>query len=198
MKIIVIIQFLLISFPSFSQTKDIKTYMSKRWKLSKTQINYLVKGKVLADSEVDSKDKVQTFDLQASALHQKKCKKALRKLSKLELYQDWIGFIKSSTYQEKSHLFTIKADHPLLPFPMLVHISVDRPTKEGRYNFTFPTGMFRGLTGFFDIIELNKRCLFYAESHWKGKKSKIPNFVIELFSETLSKMGGELLMRKTR
>ena len=31
-----------------------------------------------------------------------------------------------------------------------------------------------------------------------GKKSKIPNLVIELFSETLARIGGEILMRQSR
>ena len=116
----------------------------------------------------------------------------------LESYKDWIGFIKYSDYNEKSHLFTLRADHPLLPFPMIIHIIVERPTKQGRYPFTFPTGIWSGLAGYFEVVEFENRCLLYAESHWKGKKTKIPGFIVEIFSETLSKIGGEVLMRKTR
>jgi hypothetical protein len=198
MKFFLIIQLILLSFASFAQSVDLNQYLSSKWKLSKTHIKYLEKGKVIANSEVDSDSGKQTFDLKAGALHTKKCRKVLRKISRLEDYKNWIGFIKSSSYIKKSHLFTIKADHPLLPYPMIVHIIVERPTKQGKYPFTFPTGMFAGLQGYFEISEFNNRCFFYAESHWHGKETKLPNFVIEIFSETLSRIGGEVLMRKTK
>jgi hypothetical protein len=79
---------------------------------------------------------------------------------------------------------------------MIIHIIVDRPTKAGRYPFTFPTGIFTGLTGYFDIKQVDKKCIFYAQSSWNGNKTRLPNFIIEIFSETLSKMGGAILMRK--
>lgn len=172
--------------------------LKDRWDLSKTQREYLLDHKVLALSDVNTDDAgIQHFKLKAAALHKKTCTKVLRKLSMLEEYHNLVSFIKSSTYDEKSKLFTIKADHPVLPYPMIVHIIVDRPTKMGIYHFVFPTGMFRGLKGYFEITETNKKCLFFATSTWSGKKDRLPDFVIELFSETLSKLGGELLMRKT-
>jgi hypothetical protein len=116
----------------------------------------------------------------------------------LEKYQDWISFIKSSKYSEDRKLFTVKADHTLLPYPMIVHIITERPTKPGAYKFSFPTGMFAGLTGTYTIKDINNRCLIYAESSWEGKKTAIPNLVIELFVEGLSKTGAELLIRKTQ
>ena len=198
MKIFLIIQLFLLSDFAWSKKTSLNQYLKNKWKLSKTQSNYLKNGKVLADSDVSSKNGMQTFDLKAAAFHTKKCRKVLRKISRLEDYHKWINFLKSSDYIEKSHLFNLKADHPLLPYPMIVHIIVERPTKQGKYPFTFPTGMFRGLEGFFEIIEFDKKCFFYAESHWKGKETKLPNFVIEIFSETLSRIGGEVLMRKTR
>ncbi len=140
----------------------------------------------------------QSFTLNAAGLHKNNCVTVLRKLSMLEKYQDWISFIKSSTYNEERKLFTVKADHTLLPYPMIVHIIMDRPTKPGVYKFTFPTGMFAGLKGTYTIKEINKRCLIYAESAWQGNKTSIPNMVIELFVEGLSKSGAELLMRKTQ
>jgi hypothetical protein len=198
MKFFLIVQLFFLSFFCFAKEMNLNQYLKPKWQLSKTQIKYLKNDKVLAVSDVESESGMQTFDLKAAALHTKKCRKVLRKLSRLENYQEWIGFIKSSTYLQKSNLFTLKADHPLLPYPMIVHIIVERPTKKGRYPFTFPTGLFTGLEGYFEISEFNNRCFFYAESHWKGKKTKLPDFIIEIFSETLSKVGGELLMRKTK
>ena len=81
---------------------------------------------------------------------------------------------------------------------MLVHIIVKRPTKEGKYLFTFPTGLFSGLKGHFLIKNINNRCSLYAQSHWHGRKTKIPSFVIELFTQTLSRLGGEMIIRKTQ
>lgn len=190
-----------------SKKQSLDEYSKVRWDLSRTQKRYLLEHKVLADAEVKTFDskmdrakklKRQSFNLKALALHTKNCTKALRKLSMLEEYKNWIGFIKRSDYNEINKLFTLSADHPLLPYPMRIHIIVNRPTKEGLYNFTFPTGLFRGLKGFFEIKEFNNKCLFYASSNWEGRKTKLPDFVIELFSETLSKIGGELLMRKTK
>lgn len=203
MKAILKTLFLLILFipcPGFTRSyhSDFKPYFENLWKISKSQKRYLFEHKVLADAEVESKKGKQSFSLKAMALHKKKCRKALRKLSRLEEYHEWIDFIKESKYSDKSHLFSLLADHPLLPWPMRIHILVERPTKEGKYPFTFPTGMFRGLTGFFQIQEIEKKCFFYAESNWHGKKTRVPNLIIEIFSETLSKIGGEILMRKSQ
>ena len=187
----------IICFSFFSYADDRSKYLDSKWKLSFTQKNYLANSRILADADVDTDDNnQQTFRLKAMAMHKKTCRKVLRKLSMLENYADWIDFVKRSSYHEKSKLFTLKADHPVLPNPMIVHIIVDRPTKMGRYNFTFPTGMFTGLTGHFEITEFNKNCHFDAESYWKGKKGSIPDLIIEIFAETLSKIGGETLMRK--
>ena len=196
MKLFTIIIIFFLNFNA-TATADLQIFLKNKWKLSKTQMRYFNNAKILAKSEVDDFDDKQSFGMKALVKHPRKCSKALRKLSLLEQYQDWINFIKMSKYDPKNRLFTIKADHPLLPFPMIVHIIVDRPTKEGRYPFVFPTGMFRGLSGYFEIREFNKKCVFYAHSNWIGKKTKIPNIVIEIFSETLSKIGGEILIRKS-
>ncbi|MBD67157.1 MAG: hypothetical protein CME62_18295 [Halobacteriovoraceae bacterium] len=187
------------TLPFIANADDaIQKYLGKRWELSKTEKNYLEKGEVLADANVTTIKKEQEFKLKAVALHPKTCTKVLRKLSMLENYSQWISFINRSEYNEKNKLFTLRADHMLLPFPMIVHIIVDRPTQPGVYPFVFPTGIFTGLKGEFEIKKVDERCLFYAHSKWRGEKTKIPDLVIEVFSETLSKLGGEVLMRKVR
>lgn len=178
--------------------KGLKKFFDAHWKLNESSLEYLDSGEVLTEAEVKSGDKTQSFVLNGAGLHKNRCTTVLRKLSMLEKYQDWISFIKSSKYNEKRRLFTVKADHTLLPYPMIVHIIMDRPTKVGVYNFAFPTGMFAGLTGTYTIKDINNHCLIYVESSWSGKKTAIPNLVIELFVEGLSKSGAELLMRKTR
>lgn len=195
-KVCVII--ILFSLNLFAQASDdvLHNYFKNRWNLSTTQVKYLKNGEILAKSTVLSTAKTQTFNMKASAFHPKKCSKVIRKLSMLEEYSKWIDFIKSSTFNESLNLYTITADHTLLPYPMLIHINVKRPTKVGLYPFSFPTGMFKGLTGEFEVREVNKRCLFYATAFWSGQNTKIPDFAIELFTETLSKIGGSILMRK--
>lgn len=177
---------------------EIEKYTTPKWKLSQTQKKYLLEHIVISDATVETKNEQQSFALKAMALHKKKCYRALRKLSRLEDYSNLIDFIKTSTYNDKSQLFTLHADHPLLPYPMIIHIIVKRPKKQGHYVFSFPTGMFRGLTGHFDIKQIKNKCLFYAESFWRGSPTKIPDFAIEIFSETLSQIAGKILMRKSQ
>src|SRR5690606_421010 len=100
----------------------------------------------------------QKFEMKAMALHNKKCEVPLKKISRLEDFPNLISFLKTSDYDEASKLWTVKADHALLPYPMVVHIIVERPTKEGDYEFIFPSGMFTGLKGKFSIKNINNRC----------------------------------------
>jgi hypothetical protein len=184
--------------PQVFADADLNLFIQKKWKINKTQQEYLMQGKILSKSRVVSPGKKQDFKLNVMALQKVKCSKILRKISMLENYAQWISFIKKSTYSEENKLFTIRANHTLLPYPMLVHILVARPTTPGYYPFMFPTGMFHGMAGHYEIKEFNKKCIFFAESHWNGPATKIPNFVVELFSETLSQMGGEILLRKAK
>jgi len=180
------------------KANNLLEYTNKVWKLNQSEYQYLQKGQILAVSKVTSIDNKQQFHLKAMALHPNKCSRVLRKLSQLENFSQWISFIKKSTYSDESKLFTLRAEHTLLPFPMIVHIIVDRPTKVGTYPFTFPTGLFTGLKGHFEIKDIDNKCLFYATSFWKGKPTRVPNLIIEIFSEGLTKMGGDILMRKIR
>lgn len=195
---LIFISFLGESVANRTSIKKLEKEVSSIWKLSKTDYKYLQNSKVLSKSNVTDKNGQQKFNLKALALHPYPCFKALRKLSQLDQYSNWIDFIKTSHYNSKNRLFTLTADHTLLPYPMIIHIIVDKPTKTGKYPFIFPTGMFTGLKGEFVIKDFENKCLFTAYSNWEGKKGKIPNFVIELFSETLSRIGGEILIKKTR
>ena len=181
-----------------AQGSELETFFQDKWKLNKSSLDYLKQGKVLAEAEVESDKNNQSFSMHAAGWHNKKCALVLRKLSQLEKYEEWISFVKSSRYQEKYGLLTIKADHTLLPYPMIVHILMQRPTKEGVYKFSFPTGIFAGLVGEYTVEEKDKRCLIYAKSNWSGKKTNIPDVVVELFVEGLTKLAAELLIRKTQ
>ena len=186
---------ILFSFPVFANLNE---FIEKHWRLNSTQKEHLKEGKILSEATVESDDINQHFFLQGMAMHKRDCTRVLRKLSVLENYKDWISFIKRSDYNEESRLLTLKADHVLLPYPMIVFIVVDRPSKPGLYPFVFPTGLFKDLAGFFEIKEIGGRCVVYTESKWSGPKTNIPNIVVEMFSEALSKKGAEILMRKSR
>lgn len=173
-------------------------YQSYWQELKQNSIKALEKDKIITEAIVISDQDSQTFTFKAAGYHNKKCNIVLRKLSQLEQYHNWIDFITTSTYNEKSRLYTVSADHSLLPFKMIVYIIVDRPTKEGSYPFSFPISIFKDLKGKFVIKEINNRCALYAESFWHGKKTKIPDLVIELFTETLAKLGAHMLIRKSQ
>ncbi len=169
----------------------------KRWSVNKSIMKSLIKGNIHSESYVKTQSKTQIFDHFSLGFHDKACYKSLRKLSLLEEYKNLIGFITASTYAEKRRHLQLKADHFLMPFPMIVDIIVDRPTKPGIYPFTFPTGMFTGLQGTLTIKEVDKRCLFIVESKWSGKKSKIPDSILEFFSAALAKLGAQKMFRMT-
>ena len=186
---------LLCSFVAFADPID--QFYKDKWPLSHSSKKKMLEGEIVADADVNSANGQQEFKLEASAYHSRKCKRVLKKLSRFEEYADWIGFIKKSSYSEKNELITIFAEHMLLPFPMIVRVKIKRPTSPGVYPFVFPIGIFQGLSGTLHVGEVNKRCIFAVQSYWKGKKTKIPNFVVEVFSETLSIMAGKVLFRKT-
>ena len=185
-------------FFNFCHADDVSDFFLKYWKMSPQAIEAVKNKEIISDADVETKDNEQYFVMNGAALHNKSCTTAFRKLSRLENYKDYVDFISQSNYKEKDRLFVVRADHTLLPFPMLVYIIVDRPTKEGKYPFSFPTGIFPGLSGDFIIKEINGRCALYVHSFWKGKKTKIPDLVIEMFSETLARIGGEVLIRKSQ
>lgn len=183
---------------SFAFDTKLHEFYNNHWKVTKRTIEYIENGEIIVDAQVESMMPNQSFKMNVAAMHPKSCHRILKKLSIFENYEKWISFIKSSKYNDKRRLWTIRADHALLPYPMIVHILVDRPTKTGTYEFTFPTGMFTGLKGHFIIKKHKNKCAFFAKSNWVGKDTKIADFIIELFSETLTKIGGEIIFRKIK
>lgn len=205
MKLLILLLIFLCSAPGLCYDKELHSFYNQHWKITKRTNNYIENGEIIVDANVkdveknqNQSGKQQEFTMHVAAMHPKACGRILRKLSMFEKFETWVSFIKSSVYDEGHKLWTIKADHALLPYPMLVHIIVDRPKTAKRYPFTFPTGMFAGLKGHFIIKEHKNKCVFYATSYWSGKHTGIPNFVIDLFSETLTKLGGEIIFRKIK
>ena len=170
-----------------------------KWKLNKSLLNNIEKGHIYSDSKVYNLKNEQVFEHFSTGFHSKTCSKSLRKLAMYEEYKNMISFIKTSTYNKKRKLLTLKADHFLLPFPMIVDVIVGELNGPGVYPFRFPTGMFKGLKGKLTIHQNvdKKRCLYFVRTYWKGPQSRIPNKILEFFSSALTKKGAEVMFRMT-
>jgi hypothetical protein len=180
--------------PGFSSR--ISEKFDKYFSLSEGQLNDLLKGEVVSTGKVDSPTPdVQVLTLFVSGVHPRNCTKALRKLSLYENYHNYMDFIKTSKYDEKTQKFTFTVDHTLLPFPMIVGFKIPRITKEGHYPFVFEDGFLKDLKGTVIAQEMGKYCLLGLKADWKGPKSKIPNVVFATFVQTIGRIGLENLIR---
>jgi hypothetical protein len=141
---------------------------------------------------------IQKLNLTVAGLHPKKCFVALSKISQYENYSNFISFIESSQYNDKSRVINLKIDHILMPFPMYLLFKIDRVDKIGNYTFTFEQGFLKGLEGIIQTAEHRSRCLFYFNAKWKGKKSKIPDTVFSFFLDVLGQRLLDNLFRVSR
>ena len=129
-------------------SKPVSEELKPFYSVSEGQLEDLLKGEVISTSKVDSPtDKEQQMMLFVSGIHPRNCTRAMRKLSLYENYHNYMDFIKSSKYDEKSQKFSFTVDHALLPFPMVVGFKIPRITKAGVYPFTFEDGFLKGLHG---------------------------------------------------
>lgn len=187
----------LVSLPLFANKQVLEKEILTLWPEAINSINEINSTNIIVDSVATSGKNKQSFNMKAMALHPKSCLKALRKIQRFDLYPEWISFIKKAKYNEQKSLLTLSADHILMPFPMTVEILTKKPKAPGVYQFSFPSGMYKGLKGTYTIKEINHRCLFYAQGEWQGKKSRVPNMILELFTQTLTKIAGKILIRKS-
>lgn len=147
----------------------------------------ILKGEIFCESKVSEPTKTeQQLNFNITGLHPKSCAYALKKLSLYENYNQFLDFVKESKYNNETKELNFLLSHILLPFDMRLIFKLDRITKEGDYNFFFDQGFLKGLTGKIYVSEENKRCLFHSEVYWRGKDTKIPNKILEMFSQTLS------------
>lgn len=163
---------------------------------SEGQIEDLLKGEVISVGKVDSPTrKEQQMMLFVSGIHPRNCTRAMRKLSLYENYHNYMDFIKTSTYDDKTQKLNFTIDHVLLPFPMVVEFKIPRITKPGHYPFTFEKGFLKDLKGTVIVHEVGKYCLLGLKTDWRGPESKIPNVVFSTFVQTVGKLGLEHLIR---
>lgn len=175
-----------------SVSKELSPFFSP----SEGQLEDLLKGEVVSTGKVHSPTpKEQQMFLFVAGIHPRNCTRAMRKLSLYENYHNYMDFIKSSSYNEKTQKFTFTVDHALLPFPMIVGFKIPRITSEGHYPFTFEDGFLKDLKGTVIVQEVGKFCLLGLKTDWRGPESRIPNVVFSTFVQTVGKLGLEHLIR---
>ena len=180
--------------PAFGKT--IKTKLGPFAAPSDGQLEDLLKGEVISTGQVTSpSENEQQLFLFSSGVHPRNCTRAMRKLSLYENYHNYMDFIKTSSYDEKTQKFTFTIEHALLPYPMIVGFKIPRITKEGHYPFTFEDGFLKGLKGTVIVQEIGKFCLLGLKADWRGPKSKIPDLVFGTFVQTVGRIGLEHLIR---
>ena len=163
---------------------------------SEGQIEDLLKGEVISVSKVNSPtEKEQQMMLFVSGVHPRNCTLALRKISLYESYPQYMDFVKTSSYNEKTHKWTFTVDHTLLPFPMIVGFKIPRVNRPGDYPFIFEDGFLKNLKGTVSTRNVGKFCLLSLKADWRGPESKIPNVVFSTFMQTVGKLALEHLIR---
>lgn len=178
---------------------SLKSELKPFYSPSEGQLEELLKGEVISVGKVDSpSDKDQQLFLFVSGVHPRNCTKAMRKLSLYENYHNYMDFIKTSTYDEKTQKFSFTVDHTLLPFPMVVGFKIPRITKPGLYPFVFEDGFLKNLKGQVMVKEVGKNCLLSLKADWRGPESKIPDLIFGTFVQTVGKLGLEHLIRVSR
>ncbi len=159
----------------------------------------VLKNEIYVSSEVQDFKKLnvshQKLSFKIAGLHPKSCRFALRKLSHYESYQDHLGFIKKSSYDEKKQRVDFSLSSALLPYNMSLNFMIPRIKRPGIYPFVFDKGFLMGLNGQIIAIEYKKRCLFYTHAKWEGPHSGIPNTIFEFFSKALAGLSMENLFR---
>ncbi len=172
--------------------EELKTFFP----VSSGQLEDMLKGDVISEGDVVSpSEKEQKMMLFVSGVHPRNCTRAMRKLSLYENYNQYMDFVKESSYDDKTERIRLVINHTLLPFPMVVGFKIPRIKKEGHYPFLFENGFLKDLKGTVIVKEVGKFCLLGLKTDWRGPESKIPNVIFETFVQTVGKLGLEHLIR---
>ncbi len=156
----------------------------------------LLKGEVVSEGKVDSPaPKEQQLMLFVAGIHPRNCTRAMRKLSLYENYNQYMDFVKQSSYNDETQKISLMIDHTLLPFPMILSFKIPRIKGEGHYPFVFEDGFLKNLKGTVGVKAIGKYCLLSLKTDWRGPETKIPNIVFSTFLQTVGKLGLEHLIR---
>jgi hypothetical protein len=181
---------------------QLKAFFSGPRALNQEVIKRIDDGEVYTKSVVDDhqekKEKEQSLRFVITGLHSKSCNLALKKLSLFEQYKNLVDFIKESNYDENKNRVYFLLESKLLPMKMSLAFNIPRIEKPGIYPFSFDQGIFLNLKGKIHAYEYKNKCLIFSEADWRGRHTGFPNLVVEMFSETLSKISMETMFRLTK
>ena len=180
--------------------KDIKEFITEKKSWNKKHFKIIESSKSLVSSTVETEGEKQKMFFYIVKVHPKKCDIALRRLSQYEDYHKFSGFITKSLYHDKSQRVYFLLSSYLLPYDMSLSFKIPRINKPGDYPFVFDSGIFLGLNGVIRAKALpdkSKGCLLMSKASWIGKSTGISDTVVELFSEGLSKLAMDKIVRST-
>jgi hypothetical protein len=154
--------------------------------------------KSIVNDHQENKGKEQSLSFFITGLHSKNCSLALKKLSLFEQYKNLVDFITESNYDENKNRVYFLLESKLLPMKMSLSFNIPRIEKPGVYPFSFDQGIFVNLKGKIHAYDYKNKCLIFSEAQWRGKHTGYPNIMVEMFSETLSKISMETMFRLTK
>ncbi|MBF0298206.1 MAG: hypothetical protein HQK51_05775 [Oligoflexia bacterium] len=152
-------------------------------------------SKIFKNNHNEKAEKQQKIIFFVSGLHKNSCTRALPLMNKYEDYQKHIGIISESSYDINNKMIILSFEFKLLPFQLMLQLQLDRITKGGNYPYILKGGIFPDLSGVINVSNYKNRCLLVVTAFWQGPKSNIPNFILEIFLETVAKMSIEKLLR---
>ncbi|MGB0453581.1 MAG: hypothetical protein ACPGJV_07680, partial [Bacteriovoracaceae bacterium] len=171
--------------------------------LNRTSFRKFKKGIVSSYSKVESYDQDKTIpkqklDMYVYGLHRRSCTMALPKISLYEKFKDYVDMIEISEYDEENGRINLVMNHSLLPFQMRLNFKLEKIDRPGLYKFEFDKGFLKGLQGQILAKKYEGKCLLAARAKYDGKKSHISDSVMEVFTETLSRITLERLIVVSR
>lgn len=184
---------ILTSFVSFSLYGEVLDHNVLPYK--KNLKEKIFEGEIFSESKVKSAKNEQELHFTIAGLHQKSCEYALKKLALYENYSQFLDFVKTSQYDEKTNEINFLLSHTLLPYDMRLIFKLPRIEKTGVYPFSFEQGILKNLKGNIYAIKYQNRCLFYSRADWSGPHTGFPNVIFEFFSQSLAKLSMERLFR---
>lgn len=154
---------------------------------------------VKSKSEEDNQQSMVVYALGA---HPKNCIQSVERINRYESYSSFLDFVQRSTYDAKKNFWSLTFVSPILPASFILNFNFPRLQGEGRYPFSFPEGIFKGLQGEIELIDArlderdpHPRCLYQVSASWKGKSTKIPSPIIEVFVQTLAELSMQKLFK---
>lgn len=189
--------FIMLFFNNFKTFADEISF--EKLPYNKTIKENILNGEVFSESQVktvgEKPFQAQSLNFSIAGLHPKSCEYALKKLSLYEEFSHYLDFVKVSHYDEKKEEIDFFIEHSLMPYPFELTFNLPRVRKIGTYPFRFRVGVLKDLTGMIYVSKYKDRCLFYTTAKWYGPHSGLPSFLLEIFSQTVSKISMELLFR---